>query len=263
MFITLKAITPPCFLWLKYGLRIIGAYYSFCGKDTPEVIVEAAIDGGIQLFGITDHNYGIGCGRTDVFHATTVEILPDYQRMLKRYFDHLNLIKEKYAGSIQVLRGIEVSVLNNGRFPLPPGTDLSYFDYCLVEHIDHPQGNVIHSDIFSFAEKARCPVGIAHTDMFSFIQNAGMDPLAYFTRMAEKGIFWELNVNLDTIHKGNQHAYMLRFFESPEEQSIIRKSGVRVSVGFDGHRIEDYKPERIRDYCNRISEMGIKLAFEP
>lgn len=238
-------------------------YYSFCGKDSPETIVEAAIQGGIELFGITDHNYGIGNARTDVFHAQSVEILQDYQRTLKRYFDHLNLIKDKYANQIQILRGIEVSVLNRGRFPLPPQTDVSFFDYCLVEHIDHPEGNVIGSDLFAFAKKAGCPVGIAHTDMFTFIRNLGEDHLAYFTKMAQEGIFWEMNVNLDTIHKGHQHEYMLRFFESPREQEIIRKSGVRVSVGFDGHRIEDYKPNRIRDYCNQITEMGIKLAFEP
>lgn len=40
-------------------------YYSFCGKDAPETIVEAAIAGGIRLFGITDHNYGIGFSRYD------------------------------------------------------------------------------------------------------------------------------------------------------------------------------------------------------
>ncbi len=238
-------------------------YYSFCGKDTPERVVEAAIAGGIELFGITDHSYGIGNARTDVFHAQSVEILSDYQRTLKRYFDHLNLIKEKYAGQIQVLRGIEVSVLNRGRFSLPAQTDLSFFDYCLVEHIDSPDGNVIDSNLFAFAKKAGCPVGIAHTDMFAFIRSLGMEPLAYFTQMAQKGIFWEMNVNLDTIHKGHEHGYMLRFFESPEEQEIIRKSGVRLSIGFDGHRIEDYKPERIKDYCNRVTEMGIKLAFEP
>ena len=26
-------------------------YYSFCGKDNPEEIVKAAIEGGIELFG--------------------------------------------------------------------------------------------------------------------------------------------------------------------------------------------------------------------
>ena len=29
-------------------------YYSFCGADTPEAVVEAAIQGGIEMIGITD-----------------------------------------------------------------------------------------------------------------------------------------------------------------------------------------------------------------
>ena len=55
---------------------------------------------------------------------------------------------------------------------------------------------------------------------------------------------------------------MLEFFENEEQQAIIRESGVRVSIGFDGHRVEDYLPERVTDYCRKITEMGIKLAFE-
>ena len=39
-------------------------------------------------------------------------------------------------------------------------------------------------------------------------------------------------------------------------------TGVRLSVGFDGHRVEDYLPERVAYYCRKISDMGIKLAFE-
>ena len=27
-------------------------YYSFCGKDAPEAVVEAAIAGGLELFGL-------------------------------------------------------------------------------------------------------------------------------------------------------------------------------------------------------------------
>lgn len=86
--------------------------------------------------------------------------------------------------------------------------------------------------------------------------------MAYFTKMAECGIFWEMNVNLDTIHGGHEHPYMLRFFEDREQQEIVRRSGVRLSVGFDGHRLYDYKPERITDYCKKINDMGILLAFE-
>ena len=35
-------------------------YYSFCGKDDPCEVVEAAIAGGIELFGICDPHHGIG-----------------------------------------------------------------------------------------------------------------------------------------------------------------------------------------------------------
>lgn len=34
-------------------------YYSRCGRDNPRQIIQAAIDGGIEIFGISDHNYGI------------------------------------------------------------------------------------------------------------------------------------------------------------------------------------------------------------
>ena len=52
------------------------------------------------------------------------------------------------------------------------------------------------------------------------------------------------------------------FFKNEEQQAIVRESGVRLSVGFDGHKVEDYLPERVADYCRRVSELGIKLAFE-
>ena len=69
-------------------------YYSFCGADKPEDVVEAAVAGGIELLGITDHHYGIGDQRTDVYLSQTPEIKNDYERTLVRYYDHINLIKE-------------------------------------------------------------------------------------------------------------------------------------------------------------------------
>lgn len=50
--------------------------------------------------------------------------------------------------------------------------------------------------------------------------------------MAEKNIFWEMNVSYDSIHGYREHPYMLRFFDSPEEQEII--PALR---GGDKHRI--------------------------
>lgn len=235
-------------------------YYSFCGADTPEAVVETAIRGGIEMIGITDHAHGVGEGRKQHVEHPLQGVEVDYEGTTRRYFDHINLIKEKYASQINVLRGIEVATVKEPH-AFPEKADISFFDYCLVEHLDFAE-TITNGDIFSFAKRCGCPTGIAHTDMFGFIRSRGEDPLAYFTKMAQSGIFWEMNVNLDTIHKGHVHPYMLRFFDDPEQQEIVRRSGVRLSVGFDGHRVYDYKPERIADYCKKIHDMGILLAFE-
>lgn len=240
-------------------------YYSFCGKDRPEEIVEAAIAGGLQLFGITDHNYGIGYARFDVFqHPAAPELCQEYGHTLRRYYDHINLIREKYADRIRVLRGIELCTLKDdvhNRFSLPENADISYFDYCLIENLDHP-ASVTGGDLFTYAARCGCPVvGVAHTDMFAHIARLGADPLDYFRRMAEQHIFWEMNVSYDSIHHYREHPYMLDFFADEEKQAIVKASGVCVSVGFDGHRVEDYLPERVKDYCHRLEAMGIPMPF--
>ena len=240
-------------------------YYSFCGKDTPEAIVEAAIAGGLDTFGITDHNYGVGYARHSVFCATATMGLDNYERTLRRYYDHINLVKEKYADRIRVLRGIEICTLKSEQHPnfsLPDGADISYFDYCLIENVD-ARTSMTGGDLFAFAKRCGTPVvGVAHTDLFAHARSLGIHPLDYFSRMAEEHIFWEMNVSYDSIHGYREHRYFLEFFESPEQQEIIRRSGVRVSVGFDGHRVEDYLPERVAGYCRRLTELGIKMPFE-
>lgn len=242
-------------------------YYSFCGKDTPESIVEAAIAGGLDVFGISDHNYGIGHQRFRAFqHPGGAELAKDYERTLVRYFDHINLIREKYADRIRVLRGIELCTLCDGerydRYNLPDNADISFFDYCLIENLDSGI-SMTGGDLFAYAKRCGTPVvGVAHTDMFAFIERRGEDPLDYFSRMAEQNIFWEINVSYDSIHNYRQHGYMLKFFEDEAQQEIVRKSGVRVSVGFDGHKVEDYLPERVKDYCRKLTEAGIRMPFE-
>ena len=239
-------------------------YYSFCGKDTPESIVEAAIAGGIQLFGICDHNAGAGFCRLDAFTAP-IEVIPNEydQYVLHRYFDHISLIKEKYAEKIRILRGIEV-----GTAPLcpkaflPASADVSFFDYCLIEHLDR-EDSITGGDLFPFVERCGCAcTGVAHTDLFRLIERRGEDPYRYFCRMAEQNIFWEINVNYDSTHGYRQHKYVDEFFLNEQQQAIVRESGVRLGVGFDGHKVEDYLPERVREYCCRITDLGIKLAFE-
>lgn len=240
-------------------------YYSFCGKDSPEDVVNAAIDGGIELFGICDHNYGIGYGRGDLASMSDKFSSSNYERNIKKYFDHIDLIKQKYANKIIILRGLEIATTKQSSlYSLPPTEDISYFDYCLIEHLDYEKENTeTMNDLFSYAKRCGCSnVGIAHTDMFAFIKRINETPLDYFKKMAEQNIFWEMNVNYDSIHNFRKHQYVIDFFESEEQQDIIRKSGVALSVGFDGHKVEEYKPERVKEYCKKISELGIPLVFE-
>lgn len=237
-------------------------YYSFCGTDSPETLVETAIAGGIEVLGIPT-NYGIAFAHI-MAHQVPEEHLPLVydKRVLRRYFDHMTLIKEKYADHICVLRGIEVATRGDCKLALPDDVDISYFDYCLLEHIDH-ELSVTNGDLFAYAKRCGCPfVGIAHTDLFAYIQKMGEDPYTYFQRMAEANIFWEMNVSYDSIHQYRVHSYMLDFFSDPEKQDIVRRSGVRVSIGFDGHNVVDYLPERVKEYGNRLANLGIPKPFD-
>lgn len=237
-------------------------YYSFCGKDSPEAIVEAAINGGVELFGICDHNYGVGFGTIDAYESLTEPNRYD-PCALRRYYDKIGQVKARYSDKIRILCGIEVATdSSRSRAPLPDDADISFFDYCLIESLAR-RDSTTGGDLFGFARRCACPsVGIAHTDMFSFIASIGEDPYRYFKRMADQNIFWEMNVNYDSIHKYQEHKYVHDFFNSAEQQTIVRESGVRLSVGFDGHRVEDYLPGRVVDYCNMIASLGIKMAFE-
>ena len=237
-------------------------YYSFCSNDKPEKVIEAAINAGVEQFGICDHNYGVGCARKEFCYDKGPNRNADYGKTLIRYYDHMNALKEKYRNKIKLLCGIEVcTLLTNDSYALPSGADISFFDFCLVENLD-ARNSFLQGDIFPFAQTCGCPTGIAHTDMFAFIKSIGEDPYRYFRKMAERGIFWEINVNLDSLHSFKTHDYVTEFFKNKEQQEIVRKSGVKLSVGFDGHIVKEYKPDRVKTACRLIKNMGIHLVFE-
>ena len=227
-------------------------YYSACAHDKPEKVIEAAINGGIQMLGICDHSYGVGHP-----HAA------DFDRTFTRYHDHINLLKEKYRNKIKILSGLEIRTdyRGNPNYVFPDRADVSFFDYCLVENLDGP-GSITKGDIFSFAKRCGCTTGIAHTDMFKFIKSLGEDPYRYFRKMAEQGIFWEMNVNYDSVHNFQTHDYVTNFLQSKEQQEIVRKSGVRLSVGFDCHKADEYKAMRVITTCKALQNAGIHLVFE-
>ncbi len=237
-------------------------YYSFCSNDKPEAVVETAINSGIQMLGICDHNYGVGCARTEFCWGKGTRLDADYEKTLIRYFDHMNAVREKYARKIKILCGLEICTLRSeNSYALPNTADVSFFDFVLVENLSNPN-SIMQGDLFAFAKRCGCPVGVAHTDMFAFIKAQGEDPYRYFRKMAEAGIFWEMNVNYDSIHKFKTYDYVTEFLKNKEQQEIVRKTGVRLSVGFDGHAVKEYKPLRVKNACKIIQDAGIHLAFE-
>ena len=237
-------------------------YYSFCSKDKPEKVIETAVLGGVQQLGICDHNYGVGCARTEFCWDQGAKLNADYGLTLQRYYDHINCLREKYRNRIKILCGIEICTLKSkDSYALPHGADVSFFDFCLIENLDHPM-SITNGDIFAYAKRCGCPTGIAHTDMFAFIRSIGEEPYRYFRRMAEAGIFWEINVNYDSLHNFKTHDYVTEFFKNKEQQAIVKKSGVRLSVGFDGHIAAEYKAAKVQSACKLIKDMGIHLVFE-
>ncbi|MDP4132808.1 MAG: PHP domain-containing protein [Bacillota bacterium] len=215
-------------------------YFSNCGRDEPETIIDAAAEGGIELFGITDHNYGIN------------EREVEYSRLI-------NSMKEPYADRIKLLCGIEIATLPD--YYNMKEEEYKLFDFCLIENVGW-EGTITKDCFFEFMEKIPIKKGIAHTDLFAYAETIGMTPFDFFKKMADSGIFWEMNVSYDSIHNYREHPYMLEFFEDPKKQDIIRDAKVVISVGFDGHRVEDYLPPRIKEYCLKLGEMKLKTADE-
>ena len=78
-------------------------YYSFCCQDKPETVIETAIASGIQQLGICDHSYGVGCARTELCWDKGTRLDANYENTLVRYFDHIRLLRDKYAKRIKIL----------------------------------------------------------------------------------------------------------------------------------------------------------------
>jgi histidinol phosphatase-like PHP family hydrolase len=234
-------------------------YYSFCGKDSPEDVVKTAIAGGIEVLGITDHNYGIARERKGNVYPVYEKRLKDYKRAMRRYYEHIKLIADKYSNQIQVKIGVEIATVDEDFLRVPEEIDMSIFDFCLIESLGGETSFL--EDPFAYAKWCGCKwVGFAHTDLFGYCEKTGQNPMDFFAKMKENNMFWELNVNYDSIHKFRKHEYVTRFFESEEQQEIVRKSGVHLSIGFDGHNVEDYLGERVKMACEKVESMGIPLV---
>lgn len=209
---------------------------SFCGKDDPAALISKMIEEGISVFGICDHNYAI----------------PDK----RAYYESIKALAERFRDKILIYAGIEIATQPELR--LKEDEDVSFFDYCLVEHLDQP-ASVAGGDILAYADKLGCPTGIAHTDLFAFAEQKKGGAESFFRLLAEKGIFWELNVNYDSIHGYREWAYVKEFMTNPAQQKTVRDAGLALSVGFDGHRMEDYDAARVERASAFLLGNGFRL----
>lgn len=234
-------------------------YYSGCGRDDPHLTCDAAVKAGLALFGISDHNYGVESYNPN---GERFESRTDEQRAeaISAYLEFLKTIRDEYKGKIQIALGIEL--YTRPAHLIGASTDVSRFDYALLENLGSTdsalESGSSYGGIIGYAERLGCRAGIAHTDLFGYCESRGYVPLEFMSSLAHHGIFWEMNVNFDSIHRYEEHEYVKTFVASEEQQDIVMRSGITISVGFDGHRVEDYLPERVIQMCNFLDERGFK-----
>lgn len=213
--------------------------YSNCGRDEPEELILEMIKREVDVLGITDHNHGIN------------------ERGVK-YRNEIRNLAKKYKDKIKIFCGIEVCTHNE--YQLRYEKDLAEYDYCLIENLSS-EDTITEGDILSYSSQFKCVKGIAHTDIFNFAKTKKLNIKAYLQSLAKAGIFWELNVSFDSIHHYKEHEYVKTFFNSPEQQELVKNSNLYISVGFDGHRKEDYCMNRVRDANEFLRKNKINNAI--
>ncbi len=203
--------------------------FSYDGSNTPEEIIENAIDCGIDAIGITDHQFSIG-------------------RSIGAYIRKLNECKAKYNDRIKVLAGLEI-----GTRPAPADLmtyDISELDYILFESLDDFRA----MDFFEFVPWRRrfgCPAGLAHCDIFKMGERYGIDMPAVLRR---EDLFWELNTS------GNYDCYY-DFLTNSRKRRALLDAGVGVSVGSDTHAIYEFRKKQILRANQLLDEEGFKKPF--
>lgn len=216
-------------------------HYSFCGRDDPQQLVNTAIENSIRLFGICDHNYGIGTRK-------------------REYIEVMRKLADNNRDKIRLAVGIEIATIPT-HYDIQEPEEIADYDFCLIEHITSRE-SIVGGDLFGFCDKLAIQCGIAHTDMFAYCDMYGYDYETFFAEMAKRRIFWEMNVSYDSIHRYHEHSYVKEFMNNPEKQDIIRRTGVYLSVGFDGHRREDYDGSRVHAMYDFLKENGFRMADE-
>ncbi len=201
--------------------------FSYDGSNTPEEIIENAIHAGVNVIGITDHQFTIG-------------------NNLSAYYEYIQRCKIKYSDKIKILCGLEIGTRPAPPEALPKATEM--FDYVLFECLDDTRA----MDFYEFIEWRRlfkCKAGLAHTDIFKLGEMYGLDIIKV---LRNNNIFWELNTS------GN-YMYYYDFLTNEKKQQLIRDGKIPVSIGSDTHCIAEYRKKQIRRANELLQKLNIPL----
>ena len=211
------------------------------GKNTPEETVQEAIRRGLDTVGISDHSHLDPCGMTP-------EASEEYRAEIAR-------LKEKYAGQIRVLCGLERDFLTD---------DFTEYDYTIgsVHWLKMPDGHRISIDWTP--EKLReGAVRYFGGDMYSLAE-------AYYETESRVVEVTKCNIigHFDLVTKFNemdpsfdtQHPRYIKAWQHAAD--ALLKTGVPFEVNFGaknrGYRKGPYPAPEIREY---IREHGGKMLL--
>lgn len=204
-------------------------YYSYDGTDSPEAVIENAIRSGVEVIGITDHQFSLG-GR------------------LEEYKSRLLSCKKEYSPYINVLAGLEI-----GTRPAPDDWktgDEKGLDYVLFESLDSVRA-MDFREFLAWRHTFTCPVGLAHCDIFAMGERYGINMLDV---MREEKIFWEINTS------GN-YIYYYDFLTNAKKRNDVLAAGVGVSIGSDTHAVSEYRKKQLVRANEIAMSVGLKLPF--
>ena len=201
------------------------------GKNTPEEMVQEAIWRGLDTVGISDHSHLDPCGMTP-------EASEEYRAEIAR-------LKEKYAGQIRVLCGLERDFISD---------DFGPYDYVIgsVHLLTMPDGH--HVSIDGTAEKQREGVEkYVGGDWYAFaetfyateakvVEVTKCDIIGHFDLITK---FIEQEPNFDIHHPRYVKAWK-------QAADILLKTGkpfeINTGAMSRGYRTSPYPDKEIRDY---------------
>ena len=211
------------------------------GKDTPEEMVLEAIRLGLDTVGISDHSHLDPCGMT-------VEASAEYRAEIAR-------LKEKYAGKIRVLCGLERDFISD---------DFAPYDYVIgsVHLLTMPDGH--HVSVDWTADKQREGVEkYFDGDWYAFaeafyatearvVEVTKCDIIGHFDLITK---FIERDPAFDV-----SHPRYVKAWQKAADELLKTGKPFEINTGAmsRGYRTEPYPAREIRDY---IRERGGKLIL--